>query len=166
MSEGRRRSRCGERGDQEPPSQFIASGSAICTVLSPTPPSLCLREECGRHTRSSSVEAVLVVVVLAFSRLPYLSCGRPEARPGKNSAICCQVRFFVSRSSTSKASSSAVNFSFGPLGLAAGDGMPGWPTTEVCFAPAFGGTTGQLVGSLDVSAAEALKVLVVESKVI
>lgn len=69
-------------------------------------------------------------IVLALSLVQYRTCSVPELRPGKKSAICFHVKFFVSFSSTSRASSSGVNFSFGPLGLAAGSGMPGWPTTE------------------------------------
>jgi len=86
--------------------------------------------------RSRCTISSVQVVVFALSLVQYLTCSVPELRPGKKSAICFHVRFFVSLSSTNKASSSAVNLSFGPFGLAAGDGIPGWPTTDVCSSPA------------------------------
>jgi len=39
-------------------------------------------------------------VVFALNFVQYLTCKVPELRPGKKSAICFQVRFFVSFSST------------------------------------------------------------------
>lgn len=88
---------------------------------------------------STSSEAALVAssrtissvhtVVFALSLVQYRTCNVPELRPGKKSAICFHVRFFVSFNSTSSASSSGVNFNFGPLGRGAGVGIPGWPTT-------------------------------------
>jgi len=68
-------------------------------------------------------------VVLALSFVQYRTCSVPDERPGKNSAICFQVRDLFSLRSTRRASSSGVNFSLGPRGLGAGGGMPGWPTT-------------------------------------
>jgi hypothetical protein len=67
---------------------------------------------------------------LAFNLVQYRTCNAPELRPGKKSAICLHVEFFISFSLTSKTSSSGENWIFGPLGLAAGSGMPGCPTTD------------------------------------
>lgn len=73
---------------------------------------------------------------LAFNLVQYRTCSVPELRPGKKLSICLHIKFFVSFSSTSKASSSGVNFSFEPLGFNAGCGMPGCPTTHggLCFS--------------------------------
>jgi hypothetical protein len=65
----------------------------------------------------------------AFSFVQYRTCSVPLVRPGKKSAICFQVRFLCSFSSTSNASSSGENLSFGPRGRGAGSGIPGYPTT-------------------------------------
>ena len=69
-------------------------------------------------------------VVLAFSFVQYRTCRVPDDRPGKYSAICFQVSALPSLRSTSFASSSGVNFSFGPLGLGAGDGICCCPADE------------------------------------
>jgi hypothetical protein len=69
-------------------------------------------------------------ISFAFNLVQYRTCKVPELRPGKKSAICFHDRSFVSFKSTSKASSSGVNLGFGPAGLAAGFGMPGFPTTD------------------------------------
>jgi hypothetical protein len=84
--------------------------------------------QCQREQRFTMVS--LKIVSLAFNLVQYRICSVPELRPGKKSAICFHVKFFVSFSSTSKASSSGENLSFGPLGLMAGSGMPGSPTTD------------------------------------
>lgn len=68
-------------------------------------------------------------VAFALSFVQYRTCKVPLVRPGKKSAICFHVRFLFSFSSMSKLSSVGVNFSFGPRGRGAGDGMPGCPTT-------------------------------------
>jgi hypothetical protein len=64
-------------------------------------------------------------IAVALSLVQYRTCSVPELRPGKKSAICVHVKFFVSFSSTSKASSPGENLTLGPLGFAAGSGMPG-----------------------------------------
>lgn len=80
----------------------------------------------GCHTVSS-----VHCVVFAFSLVQYRTCSVPLDRPGKNSAICFQVRLLFSLRSTSSVSSSGVNLSFGARGRGAGDGIccedPGIP---------------------------------------
>jgi hypothetical protein len=74
-------------------------------------------------------------VVLALSFVQYRTCSVPEDLPGKNSAICFHVKDLFSLRSTNSVSSSGVNFSLGPLGRGAGDGIC-WdeapPATATC----------------------------------
>jgi hypothetical protein len=86
----------------------------------------------GRRLTMSSVQTV----DLAFNLVQYRTCSVPELRPGKKFSICFHVNSFVSFSSRSKVSSAGVNLCFGPLGLGAGWGMPGCPTTDtgLCFS--------------------------------
>lgn len=77
-------------------------------------------------------------VVLALSFVQYLTCRVPDDRPGKYSAICFQVSALPSFRSTSFASSSGVNFSFGPRGRGAGDGIPWTPPVEGPDIPSTG----------------------------
>ena len=81
--------------------------------------------QCSDSAVSSRTISSVHTVVFALSLVQYLTCNVPELLPGKKSAICFQVRSFVSLSSTKSASSSGVNFSLGPFGRGAGSGIPG-----------------------------------------
>jgi hypothetical protein len=88
--------------------------------------SLSLQSFVQQRPTLSSVQ----IIAVALSLVQYRTCSVPELRPGKKSAICFHVKFFVSFSSTSKASSPGKNLTFEPLGFAAGSGIPGCPTTD------------------------------------